>query len=61
MLCFGHITMHMKICLKNTVIDFAATLILGGVVIRQEVATLVAEVQVAGGDQIVPAPLYRHS
>ena len=53
--------MHMKICLKNTVIDFAATLILGGVVIRQEVATLVAEVQVAGGDQIVPAPLYRHS
>jgi hypothetical protein len=42
---------------KNTDIDFAATLILGGIVIRQELATLVAEVQVAEGDQVVPAPL----
>jgi len=50
--------MHIKIYVKNTYIDFAATLILGGVVIRQEVAAVVAEVQVAGGDQVVPAPLY---
>jgi hypothetical protein len=53
--------MHIKVCLKNTDIDFAATLILGGVVIRQEVATMVAEVQAAGGDQVAPAPLYHCS
>ena len=61
MLRFLYITMHIKICVKNTDIDFAATLILGGVVIRQEVAAVVAEVQVAGGDQVVPAPLYLRS
>jgi hypothetical protein len=54
--------MHIKICVKNTVIDFAATLMLEEeVVFRQEVATLVAEVQVAGGDQIVPALMYHSS
>ena len=53
--------MHIKICVKNTDFDFAATLILGGVVVRQEVAAVVAEVQVAGGDQVVPAPLYLRS
>jgi hypothetical protein len=53
--------MHRKICINDTVINFAATLILGGVVIKQEVATLVAEVQAAGGDQVVPARLYQCS
>jgi hypothetical protein len=62
MLHFGYTTLHLKICIKNTVIDFAATRMLEeGVVIRQEVATLVAEVQVAGGDQIVPSLMYHSS
>lgn len=49
---------YKKICVKNTHIDFAVTLILGGVIIRQEVAALVSEV---GGDQVVAAPLYHRT
>lgn len=60
-LYFLYTIMHRKICINDTVINFAATLILGGVVIKQEVATLVAEVQAAGGDQVVPARLYQCS
>jgi hypothetical protein len=61
MLHFFYITIHTEVWVKNTDIDFAATLILGGVVIKQEVAAVVAEVQVALGDQVVPAPLYHRS